>query len=290
MRYRIRHTTRYAYTEPVEIAWQLAHLCPTDRRGQVVRNARLQANPSPARTAEGVDHFGNRALWLYLDTPHEACTVTLEAEVDVAPAQVPAPSATGAWESVRETATRSTDPQIAEFRFASPHVPHDGQVEAYVAQSFPPGRNLLQALLDLTARLPRDLAFRPGATTIATPIAQVLQARAGVCQDFAHLVLSGLRAHGIPARYVSGYLRTRPPPGGIRRRGADASHAWIEAWLGPELGWLGLDPTNDLVAGDEHVVLAVGRDFSDVSPLRGVLLGGGAHGLSVAVDLEPLGP
>jgi transglutaminase-like putative cysteine protease len=152
--------------------------------------------------------------------------------------------------------------------------------------SFPAGRPVLAGLLDLTARIRGDFTFRPGVTTIATPVAKVLRQRAGVCQDFTHVMIAGLRALGLPARYVSGYIRTRPPPGRAARRGADQSHAWVGAWLGPEHGWIDLDPTNDLVVQDEHVVLGWGRDYGDVSPVRGVLLGGGTHKLSVSVDLE----
>lgn len=286
VRYQVRHATRYGYSEPVELAWQLAHLCPVDRPGQVVLRSRVTATPQPARMSEGLDHFGNRAVWLYLDEPHEDCAVVLDAVVEVDRPPAPSPSDTQPWETVRELAAASREPEVAEFLFASHHVPLDPSAFRYVAESFPAGRTSLEALVHLLARIPKDLAFRPGATTISTPVAQVLAGKAGVCQDFAHLVLAGLRGLGLPARYVSGYLRTRPPPGGTRRRGADASHAWVEVWLGPETGWIGIDPTNDVLVANEHVVLAIGRDFSDVSPLKGVLLGGGAHGLSVAVDLD----
>ena len=145
----------------------------------------------------------------------------------------------------------------------------------------------MQAVLDLCGRINREFAFRPGVTTVNTSVADVLAGRAGVCQDFTHLMIAGLRAHGLPARYVSGYLRTKPPPGQAPRRGADQSHAWVGCWLGPEHGWVDLDPTNNLVVGDEHVVLAWGRDYGDISPVRGVILGGGAHTVTVGVDLAP---
>ena len=147
---------------------------------------------------------------------------------------------------------------------------------------------MLEALLELNARIRREFTFRAGVTTISTPIDRVLERREGVCQDFTHLMLGALRALGLPARYTSGYIRTRPPPGQARRRGADQSHAWVGCWLGPEHGWVDLDPTNGVVVREEHVVLGWGRDFGDVSPLRGVILGGGAHKLTVGVDLEPL--
>ena len=165
--------------------------------------------------------------------------------------------------------------------------PLDPEAGAYAAPSFPPGRPVLAGLRDLMGRIRREFAFRAGVTTIATPVAKVLQLRAGVCQDFTHLMIAGLRCLGLPARYVSGYIRTRPPPGAVRRRGADQSHAWVGAWLGPEHGWVDVDPTNNLIVSDEHVVLGWGRDFGDVSPVRGVILGGGRHSLTVAVDVEP---
>jgi transglutaminase-like putative cysteine protease len=174
----------------------------------------------------------------------------------------------------------------AEFAFGSPLAPADRAAGLDAAASFPPGRPVLAGLLDLTGRIRREFAFRPGATTVATAVPLVLAQRAGVCQDFAHVMIAGLRALGLPARYVSGYLRTRPPRGQPARRGADQSHAWVGAWLGPEQGWVDLDPTNDLVVQEEHVVLGWGRDFSDVSPLRGVILGGGTHSVTAAVELE----
>ncbi len=161
---------------------------------------------------------------------------------------------------------------------------------AFARPSFPPGRPILAGLLDLNARIHRDFAFRAGVTTVGTPIAELLAKRAGVCQDFTHLMLAGLRALGLSARYVSGYLRTRPPPGQVARRGADQSHAWVGGWLGPDHGWIDLDPTNNLIVADEHVVLAWGRDYSDISPIRGVILGGGAHTVDVGVDLEAVDP
>ncbi len=163
----------------------------------------------------------------------------------------------------------------------------DPEAAAYAAPSFPPRRPVLAALLELNARIRRDFTFRAGVTTTATTIKEVLTRRQGVCQDFAHLMISALRGLGLPARYVSGYIRTRPPPGGKRRLGADQSHAWVGCWLGPQHGWVDLDPTNDLVVKEEHVVLGWGRDFRDVTPLRGVLLGGSEHELSVRVELEP---
>ena len=162
----------------------------------------------------------------------------------------------------------------------------DPEVAAYVAKSFPAGRKTMIGVIDLLDRIRRDFKFQSGVTTIATPVGKVLAQRAGVCQDFSHLMISGLRSLGIPARYVSGYIRTKPPPGQERRRGSDQSHAWVGVWLGQEHGWVDVDPTNNLIVHDEHVVLGWGRDYGDLSPVRGVILGGGKHTLSVSVDLE----
>lgn len=290
MRYRVVHRTAYAYGEAVDLAAHLLHLTPRPLPGQTVLAATIRSEPAPARTVTGEDHFGNVATWLFHTEPHAEFVVTLEAEVEVAFAAPPEAGATPPWEVVRDLAAAGGQSAwtAAEFAVSSPMAPRDGQAGRYALESFPPGRPILAGLVELTGRIRRDFAFRPGATTLATPIAQVMQSRAGVCQDFAHLMIGGLRALGIPARYVSGYIRTRPKPGAERRRGADQSHAWVGAWLGPDHGWVDLDPTNDLVVRDEHVVLGWGRDYADVSPVRGIILGGGRHSLSVSVDLDPL--
>jgi transglutaminase-like putative cysteine protease len=285
VKYRVRHTTSYAYAEPVDLASHMLHLTPRQLPHQSVRSAILDAVPEVARSSEGTDHFGNFVSWLFLDLPHAEFEVTAEAVVDVAFPPPPDAAGTPAWDALAATA-RDTWP-VAEFAFDSALAPARPAVAEYVRPSFPAGRPVLEGLLDLNARIRREFAFRAGVTTIATPVEKVLAQRAGVCQDFTHLMISGLRALGLPARYVSGYIRTRPPPGRAPRRGADQSHAWVGAWLGPEHGWIDLDPTNDLVVQDEHVVLAWGRDYRDVSPVRGVILGGGKHSLSVSVDLEP---
>lgn len=290
MIYRVRHATTYDYSKPVELAAQLMHLRLLTTPWQVVLEEGLSATPESGRLVERVDHFGNRVSWLFFDQAHRKFEVISEAVVDVRPPPVPDGAATPAWEVVRDAAQAggAGSWQASEFRFESPRVGLLPAARDYVAASFKPGQPILTALTDLNERMFRDFKFRAGVTTISTPIAQVLERREGVCQDFTHLMLSGLRGLGLPARYTSGYIRTRPPPGQARRRGADMSHAWVSAWLGPEHGWVGLDPTNGVTVADEHVTLAVGRDFSDISPLRGMILGGGHHTLKVGVDLEPL--
>ena len=290
MIYRVRHSTRYGYGAGVDLAAHMVHLRPRELPWQRVLESQIETDPPASRRREGVDHFGNPVTWLFLDAPHDAFDVTAEAIVDVCFPTPPEAAATPDWHMVAEAA-RQGGPgawQAAEFLFDSPMCAALPAAGAYAAESFPAGRPVLAGLLDLNARIRRDFRFRAGVTDLRTTVAEVMARREGVCQDFTHLMVSALRALGLPARYVSGYIRTRPPPGQKRRRGADQSHAWVSAWLGPGLGWVDLDPTNGIVVRDEHVVLGWGRDYGDVSPTRGVVLGGGEHGLSIGVDLEPV--
>jgi transglutaminase-like putative cysteine protease len=279
--YRVRHVTRYDYQTPVDLGAHLAHLRPRKLPHQRVLRASVHAAPAVSWRRDGSDHFGNEVTWLFLDVPHAAFQVIADATVDVDFPAPPDPAATPAWEVVARHA--ATAWQAAEFVFDSPYAPADGGARNYAARCFAPGRTVLQALLDLNASIRRDFTFRAGVTTTSTPIGEVLRRRQGVCQDFTHLMISALRAYGLPARYVSGYIRTRPSRA---RLGADQSHAWVGCWLGPGHGWVDLDPTNGIVVRDEHVVLGWGRDFGDVTPLRGVILGGGEQSLSVEVVLE----
>jgi transglutaminase-like putative cysteine protease len=290
MKYRVGHTTTYTYADKVDLASHMLHLAPRSLPGQVVLEATLVASPSPTRSHASLDHFGNNVAWMFLDQPHDRFEVTVSAEVEVAFPPPPPAGETPAWELVAAAARAGGQDawEAAEFSFDSPMVPAEPLARAYAAPSFPPGRPILEALLDLNARIRREFAFKSGVTSINTPVSKVLAQRAGVCQDFTHLMIAALRGHGLPARYVSGYLRTKPPPGVTPRRGADQSHAWVGAWMGPAHGWVDLDPTNNLVVRDEHVVLAWGRDYGDISPVRGVILGGGRHSVSVGVDLEAI--
>lgn len=289
MKYRIEHTTAYSYANPVELASHMIHLIPRELPYQQVLDCALTAEPVAARRTEATDHFGNRVNWLFMDVPHERFAITLRAEVDVGFPPPPDPAATPPWETLATTRDGGAQSwQAAEFVFQSPMVAADLDVATYVARSFPAERPVLAGIVDLLGRIQSDFRFQAGVTTIATPVGKVLAQKAGVCQDFSHLMISGLRSLGLPARYVSGYIRTRPPPGQTRRRGADQSHAWVGVWLGPDLGWIDVDPTNNLIVSDEHVVLGWGRDYGDLSPVRGVILGGGQHLLSVSVDLLPV--
>jgi transglutaminase-like putative cysteine protease len=291
MRYSVQHVTRYAYGAPVDLGYHLLRLVPPATPRQRLVEHAIAIDPKPAQIGAFVDHFGNAVRHVAIERRHDAFAVELTATVDVAAAK-PTTAQGPAWEEVAVSIRDDGFPadwSAAEFAYASPLAPEDVEARAYCAESLKPGRPILAALRNLTTRINRDFAYVPGATTISTPVAEVMRIRRGVCQDFAHVMIAGLRAHGIPARYVSGYIRTTPLPGAPERRGGDASHAWAAAWCGPALGWIEFDPTNDLMVGEEHIVLAYGRDFSDVSPLRGVILGGGAHTAEVSVTVTPLG-
>jgi transglutaminase-like putative cysteine protease len=287
MRYRLRHTTRYTYGSPVDLAAHMVHLRPRPITGQRIVSDTVWTDPAAARRRDGVDHFGNRVTWLFIDLSHAEFELTAESTIDVAFPAPPPASDTPAWEDIAEAAHAPEGWQASEFCFDSPMAPANDDARAYAAHSFAPNRPILEALIELNSRIKADFVYRSGSTSISTPVTEVMQRRVGVCQDFSHVMISALRGLGLPARYVSGYIRTRPPPGQPRRQGADESHAWVGCWLGPRHGWVDLDPTNALVVKDEHVVLGWGRDYGDVSPIRGVILGGGRHDLSVSVDLEP---
>lgn len=287
MKYRVTHISRYAYGSPVDLAAHMLHLRPRSLPWQRILSESIVADPSGARRRDAEDHFGNVVTWLFLDRPHADFTVTARSVVEVF--HPPPPEATDPWESIVEAARGSGAGPDAEYRFESPMIASVPEAAEFARVSFPAGRPVLEGLLDLNRRINTEFRFRAGVTTVSTPVARVMQRREGVCQDFSHVMISALRGLGLPARYNSGYIRTRPPPGQKRRIGSDQSHAWVGAWVGPEHGWVDLDPTNAIVVRDEHVVLGWGRDYGDVSPVQGVILGGGAHSLEVSVDLEPAG-
>lgn len=288
MRYHCRHVTRYTYGDMVTNAQMLAHLAPRAHPRQTCHMATLSIVPWPAVVTERRDWFGNPVTYAALQSPHRDLTVTAEIEVTVEPPPPFHPTATPIWEEVAAEAARLAE--TVEFVRPSARVPQaDTGLTLFATTFFPSGRPIGEGALDLTRRIHSDFSFDPTATTVSTPISEVLARRRGVCQDFAHLMTGALRALGLPARYVSGYLRTLPPPGKPRLQGADASHAWVQVWCGQEVGWIDLDPTNGRQCDTDHITLAWGRDYDDVCPLRGVILGGGSHGVLVAVDVEPVG-
>lgn len=288
-RYAIRHETVYRYRTPVDLGLHVLRLTPITIRGQRSRGQTLTVAPLPARQHMFVDHFGNVVHHIAIEATHSEFSVTLDATVEVTRR---ATSEGGPeWETVRTAMQGNgfpSPPAVAEFIYPSPLAGIEDRASLYAAPSFTAGRPIVAALRELTGRIYTDFAYTPNVTTVSTKVAEVLATRRGVCQDFAHLMIAGLRGLGLPARYVSGYLRTTPPEGGAQRRGYDASHAWVSAWCGPALGWIEFDPTNDLVVAADHVVVAYGRDFSDATPLHGVILGGRSHTLSVAVSVTDL--
>lgn len=287
MVYRISHVTSYEYSEAVSICHNEARLTPRSTEQQRVLRSQLLVEPAVVSLDEERDYFGNVVHWFSLQEAHTRLSVTAMSEVDVKRFEPPASGLSGPWEAAREKlrTERGTEGITAyELTFESAHVKLDAELADYARPSFAPGRPLLDAALDLTRRIHAEFQYEPGSTTVATPPKDVLKAKRGVCQDFAHLEIAMLRTLGLSARYVSGYIYNRPKEGERVLTGADASHAWLGLYV-PGFGYVDLDPTNGVIPSDEHVTLAWGRDFSDASPLKGVILGGGAHRLTVAVDV-----
>jgi transglutaminase-like putative cysteine protease len=287
VKYVVRHVTRYRYAETVTNSQHDLHLLPRDLAHQRCLSSGLEVSPTPSVCQERVDYFGNRATHLVLAVAHSTLTVVAQSRVVVASPGAISVDDDVAWEAAAaEVAQGRVDLHAQEMAFPSPFVVPWRELCAYARDSFPSGRPTLQGCLALMARLHADFTYDPRATTIATPLDEVFAKRRGVCQDFSHLMIACLRGLGLSARYVSGYLVTAPPPGQPRLVGADASHAWLSVFS-PRFGFVDLDPTNNTVVGDRHITLAIGRDFGDVTPLRGVILGGGRHDLHVAVDVVP---
>lgn len=289
MRYEVRHRTRYRYPEGVSSSRHLLHLMPRATERQRRSSFELSIAPAPARRAQRTDVFGNAVDWLAFDEPYAQLELVAESTVEVEAAPLYDAAASEPWERVRaqlETPARGAYDAV-QFIFDTALVTAPPQIVAYARASFPPGRPVLEAGLDLCARIHADIRYDTAATDAATPVEQVFELRAGVCQDLAHAAIAALRAMGLAARYVSGYRRTTPPPGSERLVGADESHAWFSIWA-PPFGWVDLDPTSNVVAGEEHVTVGWGRDYRDVAPVHGVVTGGSEHELFVGVDVIPL--
>ena len=292
MRYLLSHRTSYSYASSVDSAHHIAHLRARAFPGQKVNSISIATSPEPALAAQHIDHFGNHIDIYRIDKPHQRFDIEVRAAVEVKFPDPPPAHDTPPWEELRTALRGNGFPapiEASEFVYESPLVPLDETLRAYGAQSLKPGRPILEAARELAGRIKADFEYHPGATDISTPLHEVFEGKAGVCQDFAHVMIAALRAHGLAAGYVSGYIRTAHSKDEIALRGSDASHAWVAVWCGDKAGWVHLDPTNDLVASQDHVAVAWGRDFSDVSPLRGVILGGDSHVYSVAVTLVPTG-
>lgn len=290
MKYKVTHTTNYSYDAVVPVCHNIVYLTPRSTEYQECTRHRLTVNPAPSANTRRTDYFGNTVSAFSVSTSHRLLQIMATTTVATLPRQLPDDESTPAWEAVRDgLATDRTAEGLATYQYAfpSPHVPFLAEIADYARTSLVAGRPILGCIRDLNARLHADVEYDPRATTVSTPISEVFQLRRGVCQDMAHLMLGCLRANGLAARYVSGYLRTHPPEGKPRLVGADASHAWVSVYCG-EAGWIDVDPTNDSFPQEEHICVAWGRDFSDVCPVSGMFVGGGNHHLSVAVKVEPI--
>jgi transglutaminase-like putative cysteine protease len=289
MIYQISHTTRYRYQNPVSLCHNTACLAPRNTEYQQRVSGAIDVDPAPAILHRYVDYFGNTAHYFSLQHPHTELTVTSLSLIDIDHSGfLPLPTTSPPWEHVREAIrTYANDSlQTQEYSLSSPYVPFLPELYDYAQISFLPQRPIVDATLDLMRRIFSEFQYDPEFTSLVTPLTTVFKHKRGVCQDFAHLMLSCLRSLGLAARYVSGYLETLPPPGKVKLQGSDASHAWISVFV-PESGWVDFDPTNNQIPTTQHLVTAWGRDYSDVAPLKGVIFGGGAHTIEVAVDVEP---
>jgi len=287
MQYHVNHTTTYEYSEPVSLCQNLAHLTPRDVANQLCLQSDLRITPEPQVMANRIDYFGNPACFFAIQKSHRRLIIEATHDIDVSESVTPDPATTPAWEEVRDLLPIDTSPPLLEavqYVYDSRYIKCGSELAEYALPSFPSGLPILQAAIDLTRRIHTDFKYDPRATTVATPLREVLHNRRGVCQDFAHLQIGCLRSLGLAARYISGYLSTKPPPGRKRLVGADATHAWVSIYC-HGFGWIDLDPTNNQVPSDQHLLLAWGRDFDDVSPIKGVILGGGQHTVKVGVDV-----
>lgn len=292
MRYRIHHTTSYEYSDMVGHSYNEARLLPRKAQNQNLISSRLEISPAESDFRVREDFFGNQVAYFSVTEPHREFTVSAISDVDVRETTGEFDFSRGIpWEVVKETLLRDRQPETLEARqymLNSPYVEASAELAAYALQSFTPGRPLIEVVHELMQRIYSDFVFDPEFSTLATPLRTVLEYRRGVCQDFAHLAIGCMRSHGLAARYVSGYIETLPAPGMQKLVGSDASHAWFSVYL-PDIGWMDFDPTNNQVPRDQHIIVAWGRDYADVTPLKGVVFGGQSHDLNVSVNVERLG-
>jgi len=292
MKYRVTHRTHYTYQEHVGLCHNVACLRPRNTLIQVCKNHNLDIEPTPSIRNQRQDFFGNWVDYFAVQSPHKVLKITSVSEIQLMSLDVlPLPTLSPPWEQVCNQLDQDTSNaglEARRYRLRSPFIEFLPELREYALESFIPQRPLMAAVCELMRRIFHDFKYDPNSTTIVTPLAEVFENRNGVCQDFAHLAISCLRCLGLAARYVSGYLETLPPPGQVKLQGVDASHAWFSVYM-PEQGWLDFDPTNNQVPGHQHITTAWGRDYGDVTPLKGIVFGGGTHSLTVAVDVERLG-
>ena len=290
MIYDIKHVTTYEYGSTVTYSNCALRLLPRDEPGQIVYASRLEIEPVPDEMDERICFFGNRVTSMTIETAHRTLKVATHTSVEIHREAPPAGADTDPWEHVRDQAfaSHSLDRDApGHYLHPSRFVPHYKPATDYAAESFTTGRPVLEAAKDLMHRVRTEFRYDPKATIVSTPLSEAFEKRHGVCQDFAHIMISGLRGLGLPAAYVSGYIRTIPPPGKKRLQGADATHAWVSIWCGLRHGWIGLDPTNDIMIQDDHIILAKGRDYADISPVAGIILGSKEQDVDVQVDVIP---
>jgi transglutaminase-like putative cysteine protease len=287
MIYEITHITSYYYSNSVSLCHNLAHLAVRSCDWQTPMWSTLEVSSPPAVSHVRTDYFGNLTTFFTIQEPHRYLDVTAKNEVEVRPRNTVLPATTPPWEEAVRMVQNGRDPELldaCQYVFDSEYVQRDPVLAGYAASSFPPGRPLLEAVLDLSQRIHTEFRFDPSAQTFDRSVKDMLEIKSGVCQDFAHFAIGCLRSLGLAARYVSGYLLTTPPASLNRLVGADMSHAWLSVFF-PGSGWIDVDPTNNLISRDQHITLAWGRDYDDVSPIKGVILGGGKHSISVGVDV-----
>lgn len=290
MIYDIRHLTLYGYGSTVTYSHCALRLLAMDSEGQRVLSSRLHITPSPAQTIQRTCFFGNKLTILTIETAHRELAVEVTAAIEIDRGDPEGLFQIQPFEIVREEAfdTASLDKDSpAHFLYPSRLVPRLDAVADYARESFPEGRPILDGAKEVMRRIKADFKYDTKATVVSTPVLEAFGKRRGVCQDFAHIMIAGLRGLGLPAAYISGYIRTIPPPGKMRLEGADAMHAWVSLWCGASHGWVGLDPTNAMMIGNDHIVLAKGRDYADVSPIAGIILGSGEQDVEVRVDVVP---
>lgn len=290
MEYLVRHRTTYRYLQDVSHSWHLAHLRPRPTPNQSVQDSSVTLSLPAASRVLRQDYFQNPCEWISFDQPHTHLEILAQSRVTVSPRTERASRDSLPWEEVRallENPQSDEERDVVQYQFDSPMTRFHSDIAAYGAISFPPSRPLLAGAMELMNRIHADFRYDTTVTDVTTPLDKVFEIRAGVCQDLAHVGIAAMRAVGLPARYVSGYLLTQPPPGRPRLLGADASHAWFSVWA-PPFGWVDLDPTNDLLVGENHVTACWGRDYSDVAPVAGIILGGHDHVVEVGVDVIPV--
>ncbi|MBF0469325.1 MAG: transglutaminase family protein [Desulfamplus sp.] len=287
MKYRISHMTRYQYGDAASLSHNELFLTPRNTSVQSCIRSTTTLSPLPSAISRRTDYFGNTVVTTTIESPHNVLEIMASSDIKLNPVTVIVPDLTPSWEQARETLWRHPMPDDLEafqFVFGSPMIPVDNRFAAWAKDLFEPGVPILKAALDLTERIFKEFKYDPSATTTTTAVETAFDIKRGVCQDFAHIEIACLRSLGLAARYVSGYLHTQPPPGKPKLVGADASHAWLSIYI-PGTGWVDLDPTNNVIPTDQHLTLAWGRDYGDVTPVKGTVLGGGQHQLSVSVDV-----